>query len=76
MQYGEFIAQNRSIQHDIFCPIIGLNFPVQYFPRRGSSSEKPNERKRGTKVPRTGRRGWLSHLRQKCTMRERDDSHE
>ena len=24
MQYGEFIAQNRSIQHDKSCPIIGI----------------------------------------------------
>ncbi len=23
MQYGEFIAQNRSIQHDKSCPVIG-----------------------------------------------------
>ena len=23
MQYGEFIAQNRSIQHDKFCTVIG-----------------------------------------------------
>ena len=24
MQYGELIAQNRSIQHDKSCPIIGI----------------------------------------------------
>ncbi len=24
MQYGEFIAQNRSIQHDKSCPIVGI----------------------------------------------------
>lgn len=35
MQYDEFIAQNRSIQHDKSCQIIGLNFPVRYFPRHG-----------------------------------------
>ena len=26
MQYGEFIAQNRSVQHYKFCQIVGLEY--------------------------------------------------